>query len=372
MKTLKSLVSLLSLALIISMVAMSCEENPEFVQQDNFLPESFGVDIPSSISNPNLVSGGRISGRTEEELKGDDIYRHLGLFIAIGEGAADIVQHIILGIKFYNIESVQTLTFTSDDDNRVKNLIVTEGDDFEGITWEYSLTITDADSEGNDDGGKAMQVFWNNNPIEGIAIIKPYNLNRSENAQQEEAVYRVDYTQDSDLGYDEHMEVSISGLSLNLADRFSMRTLKMFAGRKDDVVDVYGNSSHPDAWIFNNTDPGFNWAFVASGSHNEQIGTAEVGLPPSLLDSNERGVLLDDYSIKNVFENEIRELFPNITQNLLDAYLVNTNPPGYFDDGGFLSAGVSPGTGWDSYAERLEDLTPYNPKTTTELVIEFK
>ena len=94
MKTSRSIFKLLSLALIISMITISCDENPEIVTQQSILPESFGVDIPSSISNPNLVSGGRMSGRAEEDLSGDDIYQHLGLFIAVGEGASDIVETI--------------------------------------------------------------------------------------------------------------------------------------------------------------------------------------------------------------------------------------------------------------------------------------
>lgn len=372
MKTSRSIFKLLSLSLIVSMIIISCDENPEIVTQQNILPESFAVDIPSSISNPNLI-GGRTSGRTEEDLSGDDIYEQLGLFIAIGEGASDIVEAIFTSIKILNIQSVQTLTYTSDQDDRAKNLVVLENVEFEGVMWEHQLTITDADSEGNQDGGNAMQVFWNNSPVKGIAILKPFNIDRVHDADVGEAIYRIDYSESGEQGYDAHMEVRISDLPLAQPeeDPYSMRTLRMFAGKKGDFVDVFGNSNHPNAEFFSET-TGFNWAFVASGSDAKDIGVAEVGLPPSNLDDSGRDVLLGDYSIRTVFENEISNAFPNITQTQLDAFLVNTNPPGYFDKDGFLNGGTSPGEAWNPLAERLSDLTPFNPLETSTLKVVFK
>ncbi|MBK7649884.1 MAG: hypothetical protein IPJ20_02815 [Flammeovirgaceae bacterium] len=80
--------------------------------------------------------------------------------------------------------------------------------------------------------------------MSGIAIIKPYNCDRTHNNNVKDAVFRIDYTEASTLGYDAQMEVSISGLPLAnpLEDPFSVSTLKMFAGKKGDVVDVFGNT----------------------------------------------------------------------------------------------------------------------------------
>ncbi|MEQ9166816.1 MAG: hypothetical protein RLO12_11200 [Fulvivirga sp.] len=377
MKKLKSDFRLLLVAafvLILSIGLTSCDENPEIVAQQGYLPESFGVDIPSSISNPTTLGGGRI-GRTEEELSGDAIYRHLRLFIFIGEASKEITEEIISAIKTFNIESLQVLTYESEDDGRNKTLTVTQNVEFEGTTWEYMLTVIDADSENEADGGMAMQVFWNNEPsLNGISILKPYNINRNDTENGFNAIYRIDYDASGDDVYDATMEVSIAGLAFDRpdADEFSMKNLRMFVGKKGDFIDVYGNSNHPRARLLDEANVGFNWAFVASGNDALNLAVAEVGLPPSNLDADSRAMLLEDYSVRNVFTTRIKSVFPNIPQNLLDAYLVNTNPPGFFDRDGFIRSELSPGADWNPMAERIKNLAPYNPLETTTLEINFK
>ncbi|HYC86849.1 MAG TPA: hypothetical protein VEB86_16570 [Chryseosolibacter sp.] len=354
---------------------VACESNPDVNSHEDLLPSSFRVDIPSSISYAE--SNGRISThgrRKDDTLSGNDMYKHLGTFIAVGKGASQLVEAFIEGIRKHHINRVMTITFQSDDDGRVKNLVVTRDVTFESQNWDYSLTITDADSEAEADGGKALQLFWNKDAnVTGIAIIKPYNCDRTENANAPDAVFRIDYTEGG-TDYDQQMEVTISGLPLGnpATDPFAMSTLKMFAGKNGDVIDVYGNSNHPNATLFGSGSTGFNWAFVASSNRNENIGVAEVGLPPSALDSDDREVLLKEYSIKNVFTAEITAAWPNIDQEKLDAYLSNIKAPGYFNHGGFVSGGTSPGAAWEALATRLNDLSPYNPKDVSNLEIIFQ
>jgi hypothetical protein len=138
------------------------------------------------------------------------------------------------------------------------------------------------------------------------------------------------------------------------------------------VVDVYGNSNHPNAVLFTGT-PGLDWAFIASGNDSQNIGVAEVGLPPNSLDETDRTVLLKDYSIKHVFTNGILAVWPGLDQASLDAYLANTAAPGYFNDTvGFVSGGASPGAQYDGLVLRLDNLSPYNPKDISELNISFR
>lgn len=376
MKRAKLITFTLFLGMALMFLVSSCDQNPDITPQQDLLPESFRVAIPSSISNSSYADGGRISGRTKDDmLQGNNIYENLGTFIAIGDGAAEIVESIIIGLRKHRIDRVLSLSYISDDDNRVKNLVVESDVEFEGKSWEYMLTVTDADSEVNPDGGKAMQIFWNKRrPIMGIAIIKLYNINRSENPEAGDATVRINYSEESTIGYDAEMEVMISGIPLPnpLDDPFAINNLHMFAGRKGDAVDVFGNSNHPNAILFaGNT--GFNWAFVASGSDADNIGVAEVGLPPSDLDESSREVLLNDYSIKNVFTNEINEVWPGLDPELLATYLVNTSAPGYFSEKvGFISGGESPGPEWDVFAARLDNLSPYSPLETSNLIVTFK
>jgi hypothetical protein len=235
------------------------------------------------------------------------------------------------------------------------------------------LTVTDVDSEGNDDGGKALQIFWNRSPVKGIAILKPYNIDRVNDADLETAMFRIDYNE-SDPFYDATMVVYAAGLPMPtpLEEPYALKSMKMFAGAKGEIIDVYGNSDHPNAILISG-DRGFNWAFVASGNDVKDLGVAEVGLPPSNLDEPSRSKLLGYYGLGNVFEREIKAVWGELVpQNLIDAYLVNTEAPGYFDSHGFVAAGTSPSAEYDELDSRLPDLSPYNPKEVGNLKIEFK
>jgi len=355
-----------------SLVFIACETNPVIKPQEEILPTSFGLDVPNSLSNQGAVSG-RISGRTTEDiLQGNDIYQQLALFIAIGDGAADIVEEIIFALSIHNIDRILTLSYESDEDGRVKNLVVFGSPDYEGTVYEFGLTITDAESEGNSDGGYAMQIFWNRSPIKGVAILKPFNIDRENDANAADAIYKIAYDSDSNLGYDAHMIVTIANLPLAdpTDDLYAMSTLKMFVGKSGSTIDVFGNSDHPNAQFFND-DTGFNWAFVAAGYEDQDFGVAEVGLPPSNLDESSRTVLLDTYSLKNVFTDQITDAFPNIDQGLLDLYLMNTDGPGYFTDEGFVAGGTPPANLWDELLLRIENLTPYNPADISNVQIDF-
>jgi hypothetical protein len=373
MKTLKSFLTPVVAGFAIFLGA--CESNPEVTPKQDLLPQNFSVEIPSSISTIDESAGGRIGGRMKDDsIKGSHIYKHLGTFIAIGKGSAKLVEDLIEGIRKYKIDHVMSMTFKGDDDNRTKNLVVVADVPYEGVTWDYELTVTDADSEGEADGGKAIQIFWNNStPVKGIAIIKPYNCDRPKNINSPDAMFRVNYTEEPSAAYDAQMEVLISGFPLAspLKDPFSVDNIHMFAGRKGDIVDVFGNSNHPNGVLFTG-DAGINWAFVASGNRTKDVGTAEVGLPPNSLDTDDRNTLLKDYSVKTVFTNGITALWPGINQDLLAAYLSETAAPGYFDHDGFITGGVSPGSDWDALAARMDDLSPYSPKETAELKVTFK
>ena len=368
-----------AILVIAMMILQSCENKVTDSKDMGILPERFKVDIPSSLSSNNVtVKSAMLKSAKADTMKGDEIYGMLKVFIAIGEGAGDIVQNIIGAIVIYHIDKPMTLSYESNDDHRIKNLVVIENGSYNGKNYEYMLTITDAASEANADGGKALQILWNKSPIEGIAIIKPYNCNRVKDVASADAVYRIEYSEIPTSDYDSHMIVDISGIPLPdpSVDQFAVKSLKMCVGKKGNNVDVYGNTCHPNAKFFTNT-KGFDWAFVASGLSDQNIGVAEVGLPPSTLDNSTRTVLLGDYSIKNVLTTQINEWFlqaygvrPNADD--LSKLLKNADAPGFFSDGGFVKSGTAPDAKYTPLVGRISTLAPYNPKILNELAVQFK
>ena len=133
-------------------------------QDYGILPQNFKVDI-RALPSSNTLKSTSLKSTTIDTINGNYIYWYLNAYIAVGEGAADLVEAIIWSIRVYNIDNVISLRDTSDEDGRVKNLEVISDVTFEDRQWEYQLTISDAESETNADRGVGMQVFWNRNPV---------------------------------------------------------------------------------------------------------------------------------------------------------------------------------------------------------------
>jgi len=368
--------------ILIALLIQSCELDELRTQDEKsgILPDRFKIDIPGSLSSNQKSSS--ISQKSTESvqvdtLNGNAIYAHLTNFIAVGEAGAEIIENIILAIALYDIDEPMTLSFESKDDGRVKNLVVEEGGEYAERMWNYVLTITDADSETDPDGGKALQIFWNTNPIEGIAILRPYHIDRAHDRAALDAVVRLEYSEAGTSEYDAYMVVEIAGMPMPdpRLDPYALNSLKMYVGKSGDRIDVFGNSDHPNAYFFTEK-TGFDWAFVASGYDSKNIGVAEVGLPPSTLDETNREVLLKDYSIKNVLTEEINQWFideiglhPDSSD--LAIYLRNADAPGFFADHGFVQGGISPGEEYNELVNQIKKLSPFNPKSINELQIDF-
>ena len=373
---------------IVAIFSFSSCENALIDQQDKdygILPENFKVDIPGSLSNE--LKSASLKSTEIDTLNGNHIYWYLNAFIAVGEGAADIVEAVMWHLRVYKIENVISLSYTSEDDDRVKNLDVISDVEFEGRRWEYQLTITDAGSEDNEDGGIGMQLFWNKSPIEGIAIFKPYNLNRRENANAADAMGSIEYSEKGNDSYEVFMIVEITGLPLPDATihPYAVETMKMFVGKQGDVIDVIGNSNHPNARfnIYDTGTRGFNWAFIASGNESKNIAVAEVGLPLSSADITGRTAILGDNSIRNVLTREMTNsvvaayaqvgitLLPDEIAGYISPWLKNADAPGYFNANGFVKGGVAPNGEYNELETRIESLVPYNPAEISNLRIDL-
>jgi len=356
---------------VLVLMAISCSKEEAVNNEASIVPRKFKVDIPESVSSDKSKGISAKSGL----LSGDDIYQNLRLFIAVGEKSADMVQEIMTAIAVHNINRPMSLSFKSDDDGRIKNLEVVENSDFEGITWQFQLTITDAESEGNADNGVGLQVFWNSNPVKGIAIFKPINTNRVDSMASADFAVRIDYSEAGENGYEQQMIVSVNRTpEVWRNDRFYISNLKMFAGKKGDVVEVYGNSEHPEGYFLDVNKAGFNYAFVASSSISENIAVAEVGLPGNLLNSTSRETLLGTNSIFEIFRSEIAAYYNVPLDNpLINLYLHNAVSPGYFNQNGFVKGGTAPETGnYSPLKTAINNLTPYNPIDVHNLNVNFK
>jgi hypothetical protein len=183
------------------------------------------------------------------------------------------------------------------------------------------------------------------------------------------------------------MVVEIAGLPLPNAtfQPYALESMKMFVGKKGDMVDITGNSNHPNARFnfYNNETKGFNWAFVASGDNTRDIAVAEVGLPASTSDLTTRTAILEDNSIKKVLTREMTNyvvavyaaagitLRPDEVANYLTPYLKNADAPGYFNATGFVRGGMAPNDNYSILEERIKVLVPYNPKDISNLQIDF-
>lgn len=361
---------LLVLALLTLVFFNSCKKDKEETEEvkESILPGSWGVDIPDAISN--IGQDKNTKSTQGDTLNGNEIYENLRTFIAVGEGASNIVNAIITVIAVHDINEPISLTYTSDEDGRAKHLEVIESSSFDGQNWEFQMTISDAGSQGETDQGNGLQVFWNQSPVKGIAILKPYNINRTENANAPDAMFKIAYSEAGEGGYSNQMTVEIVDLPNPNSDKWHMRALKMFAGRTGDVIDVYGNSDHPSAYFFEQTTVGFDWAFVASSNRTTDIAVAEVGLPSNSLNSTDRATILEINSIHNVFNNQIIAL--GYAQQDVDNYLYNTEAPGYFNHYGFIQGGTAPSNAYTNLISNIAGLTPYNPVNIRDLEISFK
>lgn len=370
---------------------IGCDEDSKDDESnlDTILPSSFKVDIPDALSN-NV----QLKSASSDTLQGSDVYRNMNGFIYVGESAAEIVSEIMAAIKKYELGSSMEITYISEDDNREKRLVVVENASYQNESWEHQLTIADVESEGNDDEGKAMQVFWNSSPVQGIAVMKPYNLDRESNANEQETMYRIDYTEVADDNYDRQMTVYIEGFPGQRSDVYHMTNMKLFAGRKGEYIDVVGTSIHPNAFIFLIDQRGFAWTFIGSSDRNEELGVAQVALPPHTLDESDKDTLMEKYSMYNVMYSQAEQIvkawltleygplwldkvndkqwFKDTLNKHLDPYLADVKSPGYFNDGGYVSAGTAPSDDFLTISERFDVLSPYNPKVVNDLSIEFK
>ncbi|SMD32031.1 hypothetical protein SAMN04488029_0369 [Reichenbachiella faecimaris] len=350
----------LSLLILSTIFFLACSDEKDQLDdlQSTELPDSFTVDIPSTLSNPAGLSAGRV--KESQELSASDIYGGLRGFIYVGENAADALEEIIKVAAVAQVAGLSEFTIESEDDGVSKTFNFNQDVTYASVTYDNEMRITD------EDGDLALQVVWNTDPVSGTAILNPYYLDHTEGEDLIDTFYRLDYSESAD-GNTQEMTVSISGIPLDEG----LNNLKMTVIKTGDIVEVFGNSNHPNLTIISEElVQDRNYAFRARADESNDIAVAEVALPPS---SVETADVMEDYSIYTVLDAEIKSA--GVTdQDEIDAYLANAVPPAYFDDViGFLGAGeeVPANDGFTSEFIDLSDLAPYVPHDIANMTVGF-
>ncbi len=344
-----------------TLLILSCEKKDD-ASSDSNLPSKFKVDIPSSVSSSN--SGSRI--KKSDEIDGAVAYAAIPHYVALAEGAADVVEDLILAIRLYNLDNAQSFQYTSDDDGRTKSISVTENTDAFGQSWQYVLDLSDID------GSLGMRLAWNNNPIKGVALMSPYHINRTESSTLVNTLYQIEYDE-SLAENDAEMIVSIYNAPKITGDEGSIDNLKLKATKSGDIVEVLSTSNHPYLTFSESIDPGITYAFVARSDEQKNIGVIKAALPTN--DVTTVDGIFEDYSIYETWVNLIAleySLSESDTRAHLDTVMVNKEQPGYYSTDGFIGSGTAPSSDYSANGfNNLDDLVPYRPSEIDSLVLSF-
>ncbi|SNT04352.1 hypothetical protein SAMN05421640_2135 [Ekhidna lutea] len=352
--------SLKLIALFLSFTFLIACSNDDEIPSSIDIPSEFSVDIPQSISDNAGGLNARTAGDGDGVIEGNEIYESLRHFIKIGEGSAEIVKFTLQVAVALETQKVRSYTFESDDDGREKRIDLTEAVNRGGTAYDYEMTMVDTENS-----EMALQILWNSNPVVGVAILKPYNIDRRD-SDAVDAFIRIDYSED-DANYDATMTVSISGLET--VDNGDIDNMKMFVGKKGDIVDVMGNSNHPNIEIIDpNFSGGRNYAFVARGDESTDLGVAKLALPPSSTTTND---VLVDYSVFAVLEAEINAV-ADLDQSIIDAILAEAHSPAYFNNNGFITSGEdNKPASFDAAFVDLSGMNPFVPNDVKNLTLDF-
>ena len=330
------------------------------------LPDNITVGISDAISFP-ISSSKKSAYLGIDPLTGEDIYMHLRNLIYVGELSADLVQDMMISLKKHNINYATTFSYISIYDGKNKNVVVKTNVSINNTTWDYCLTVSDEEL------GTALQLFWNTNPLEVIAILQPKAFDFS-TTRNPNAMIKIEYSE-NDPDYEKTMIVSVT--RLDSTSRQYMKNLKLFAGKNDDIISLFGNSTHPYMALLNeNHNNGRSFCFQARNDVSKDIAIARIALPTVL--QTDMSNIWVDFSVDQVLSDEIDIVYPNVDQTTLTqikvVFLTNAIGPAYFTgEQGFVSnAGNIPDDeGFTQDFMNMTGLTPWVPSEINQMTITF-
>ncbi|MEP5613573.1 MAG: hypothetical protein ABJP45_15080 [Cyclobacteriaceae bacterium] len=355
MKVIKTLCLLLSLAFL-----SNCGSDDTVAEKKLDIPETFTVDIPGAISSNTGGLSGRTDGDGDGFIEGNEIYESLRGFIYVAEQSAEIMDFILQVAAQMEAADLRTLSFTGDVDGREKRIDISEGVARAGIVFDFEMIMVDVESE-----DRALQLLWNTGQVIGIGVMNPYQIERTPDNDPDTFI-RIDYGV-SVFGYEEIMQVQISGLGAT--ENGDIDNMSLFVGRNGDLVDIIGNSNHPNLVIIDETyTGGRNYAFVGRGDEASNLGVVNLALPPSSWSTRD---YFETHSVAIVLEEEI-ETAGITDQSVIDEILQEAQSPAYFNADGFITSGVNnKPLDFSTIFTDLSDLSAFVPADIAVLEVGF-
>lgn len=343
-----------------SAVLTNCGSDDE-VTNTLVVPATFTVNIPDAISSNSAGLAGRTDGDGDGFIEGNEIYESLRGFLYVAEEAAGIIDFVLEVAAELEEADLRTFEFTSDVDGRQKRIDITEDFVSAGNSFQYELRMVDVENE-----DLALQLLWSANPVViGIGIMNPYQIERIEDNNPDTFI-RIDYG-DLVFGYDAVMQVQISGLEV--VENGDIDNMTLFVGRKGELIDVVGNSNHPNLILLDDTFiGGRSYAFIGRGDEISNFGVVKLALPPSGATTSD---FFETHSVFSVLEREIQSVGIS-DQSLIDDILQEAHSPAYFNANGFITSGEdNKPDGFTNFFVDLSDLETFVPADIRELKVNF-
>ncbi|BDD11374.1 hypothetical protein FUAX_38060 [Fulvitalea axinellae] len=330
------------------------------------IPKKVMMDLPRTVSHTAKME--ELSRRTFrgasvsnpfEKVNGRIMSQHLREIIGEGDRAGNITKELLAMMSNYKKNGKDSFEYKGKYDNRTKRGVLKKKVSFEGKTWDYELTVTDGGTD-----KLAVRMLWNGNPTKkALVLIKPFNLDQKAYKSVPKALYRIDYDTKKTAVADETMTVSLTGWIASY--RLSTDKLKFTVTRKGDIFEFFGNSNSPNMWIVKQANKGKNYAFAIRCNAKTKIAVAKLGLAPQNLDENKD--LLSAYSLYNVYKKELdAKKYPQV-----EKYLAGMKGASYYKGYTFHSSGDKRPEGFSAQFVDISKLTPFKPKTISDLKIEM-
>jgi hypothetical protein len=357
----KYLLQFSALAFLLFSSCNSVVTNPP--KAENIIPlDSILVDIPAPLST--YVSGARKSSPVDP-IDGQEIYEALRVYIGFAEESAELIRKILEIIHDQKLTKPKDFQFTGDD-GRTKEVSIRTDIFADGISWDYRINIQ------NSGGNMAFQFFWIKKPFQAFAILDLYAMDSIEHQTIQGMMMSIQVNRNKGIGVKRQQMVQVADHPKPGSDDSYLDNLKMLILDKGNLVEIMGNSNHPDMVLIDSSQtPGKSYSFVGRGSKSQDIGVVKLALPPSGL--NNLQFLFEQYSVDTVLKSEILNLDPSFPIDTLNVLLQNARIPAYFNGQGFISAGPIPPSlpGFTNTFIDLSGLNPFLPKEVRDLKIDF-